>query len=131
MGYHISAWFVVLWGVLAVITAVVELDDAPSGDFSDFANTVANPEEVTIDQPTVGVGSNPLSTAISYGKLAAGWLIFMGRAAALQSSIWEAWTAPIRYAVMLFSIPFIWGVAKEVMSLFSNFVGGIFGRTSP
>jgi len=133
MSYRISAWMFWIWAILAVITAVVNLEDAPSSSahgasYESAVNASLSPNEITIDTPTVGISSNPINTAIAYGAMAAGWLGFIAKSAALQSSIWESWTAPIRYGLMVLMAPYMWHVVKEVAGLFSNFIGGLAGR---
>ncbi len=137
MSYKISALFFILWGMLAMITTIVELESSPgdvagsTSDFQTFANTVANPEQVSIDQATVGGSTNPISGTWQFAKQSGQWLAFMARSMMLQSPIWEGWTQPIRYGIMLISIPYLFHVTIQMAGLASNFLGGIFGRVTP
>lgn len=137
MTYKLVLSLVLFWFILAVLTAVGELSSNVSavpgigGDITGFVNRAGNPEEIQIDQPGVGTGGNPIGTVISYGKLATGWLIFMGRAAVLQSSIWEPWTNFFRVPMAIVGVVFLFMVAKEVLATTGSFIGNVFGRSSP
>lgn len=136
--FRSSGIFFFMWAIMAMVTAVIELQDDPSAvggsstAFENFVNRTANPEEINVGDPNVGYqATNPVSTVVSYGKMAAGWLTFMAQAAMLQSPIWEGWTAPIRYGLMALSAPFLMSITFAVAGMFAGFVGGIFGRSAP
>ena len=136
--FKASSIFFFMWAILAMVSAVIELQYDPSdiggssSAFESFVNRTANPEEVNITDPNVGYQStNPVSTVVSYGKMAAGWLQFMAKAAMLDSPIFEGWTQPIRYILMALSAPFLMSITLSVASMFAGFVGGIFGRAAP
>jgi hypothetical protein len=137
MTYKLTVGLVLFWVLLAMVTAVGELrtdvGQVPGvgTEVFGFANRAGNPEEVTVDQPGVGTSGNPIGTVVSYGKLATGWLVFLGRAAVLQSSIWEPWTNIFRVPIAIIGVVFLFVVAKEVMSSMTNFIGSIFGRATP
>ena len=137
MTYKLAAFFILLWATLGLITAVYELNSdvgsvpGAGENVLGFVNRAGRAEEIQVDQPTVGTGGNPISVGISYANLAKDWLVFMGRAALLQSSIWEPWTAPIRWPIAIMGLVFLFIVAKEMLSSITNFIGGIFGRATP
>lgn len=142
MTYRLLMMGMIPWMIAAMITAVGLLVDNPasaggsSEGFANFANATLNPQEINVGDPSAGITSvdqNPLSTVISYGKLTVGWLVFMARAATL-SHPWfeEPWSKPIQLVgrtLLGAGIMFI--VAKEVVGLFSNFIGGVFGAARP
>jgi len=129
---------VFIWGILALVTAVIELEDNPSNAggsasaFESFINSSINSEEVAISDPNVGYqATNPISTVVSYGKTSAGYLTFMVKSAMLDSPIWEGWTQVIRFIIMGMSAPFIFYVTINIMGMLAGFIGGIFGRAFP
>jgi len=131
----------ILWGLLATLTMLVSLNSSPSavggstGDFQEFANLAGNPDVVGLDQATVGASSGGIAGAVSgtwdFMKQAAGWISFFARSLLLQSPIWEDWTQPIRYAIMLISIPYFLHVTTVFASAATNMIGGIAGRLLP
>ena len=131
----------ILWGLLATITMVVELDSSPAavggstGDFQEFANLAGNPDVVGIDSATIGSSAGGISGAVAgvwdFTKQAAGWMSFFARSLLLQSPIWEDWTQPVRYAIMLISIPYFLHVTTVFLSSASSMIGGIAGRLLP
>lgn len=141
MTYRISTLMFILWGILATVTMVVELDSNPTsvggstGDFQEFANLAGNPDVVGIDSATIGNSAGGISGAVAGGwdfvKQAVGWMTFFARSLLLQSPIWEDWTQPIRYAIMLISIPYFLHVTTVFLSSASSMVGGIAGRLLP
>lgn len=137
MTYKVSAMMFILWGMLAMITTVVELENSnadtggSSASFQQLANAASNPDQVNIDQATIGGATNPISGTWDMAKQAAGWLGFMAGALMLQSPIWEGWTQPIRYLIMLISIPYMFHVTITLASAATNFLGGIFGALRP
>ena len=127
-----------IWGILALVTAVIELEDNPSNAggsasaFESFINSSINSEEVAISDPNVGYqATKPISTVVSYGKTSAGYLTFMVKSAMLDSPIWEGWTQVIRFIIMGMSAPFIFYVTINIMGMLAGFIGGIFGRAFP
>ena len=141
MTYRISALMFLLWGMLALVTMVVSLEESPSavggstGDFQEFANLAGNPDVIGIDSATIGQSSGGISGAISgvwdFTKQAAGWMSFFARSLLLQSPIWEDWTQSIRWAIMLISIPYFLHVTTVFLSAATNMLGGIAGRLLP
>jgi hypothetical protein len=137
MTYKISAMMFVLSGMLAMVTAVVTLEQTQSevggsaAAFQSLANVSANPDNVSINQGTVGGPDSPVDGVWEFVKQGAGWVTFMASAMMLQSPIWEGWTQPIRYGIMLISIPFLFLVTVTIGSAATNFLGGIFGRVTP
>jgi len=136
--FKASSVFFLMWSIMAIVTAVVELEDDPADAggsataFENFINRTANPEEINVGDPNVGYqATNPISTVVSYGKMAAGWLTFMAQAAMLQSPIWEGWLAFPRYILMALSAPFLMSITFAVAGMFAGFIGGIFGRAAP
>ena len=133
MTYKISAMFFILWAALAFFTATAELKSdfsdggTSSAAFASLVNTTANPNEINIDNATVGTGSNAISGTISFMGDAVGWVGYISKAAMLQSSIWEGWTQPFRVLILVLSAPFMFMLAKSVASGVTNFIGGIMG----
>lgn len=134
MTYKVSAMMFILWGMLAAVTMVVELENDQSAlsgstaDFENFANTIANPDSVGINEVSLGQlgdGNNPIAGAWDFVKQAVGWVTFMARSMLLQSPIWEGWTQPIRWAIMLISIPYMFHVVTIMMGAATNMIGGI------
>lgn len=121
------------YAIAVLLTAAMTLDNDISNsspDFAGFVNRAANPEEITVDQPTIGT-SNPISTALSYVKTTTGWLGFLARAVALQGPIWEPWTAPIRFLILVLAGPALLMFTIQLAQALSFFIGGIFGRVAP
>lgn len=64
MTYKISAMMFVLWGMLAMVTAIVTLEQdqsdvgGSSAAFQSLANTSANPDNVSINQGTVRINKS-------------------------------------------------------------------------
>lgn len=141
MTYKVSSLMFILWGLLATLTMLVSLDTSPSsvggstGDFQEFANLAGNPDVVGIDNATIGQSTGGISGAVSgtwdFVKQATGWMSFFGRSLLLQSPIWEDWTQPIRYAIMLISIPYFLHVSTVFLSSASNMIGGVAGLLRP
>ena len=110
MTYKVSAMMFVLWGMLAMVTTIVELENSPTSvggstaNFESFANTIANPDQVGISDASLGDATNPIAGGWGFIKQGAGWVTFMARSLLLQSPIWEGWTQPIRYGIMLISM---------------------------
>ncbi len=131
----------ILWGMLALITMVVSLEESPAAvggstaDFQEFANLAGNPDVVGIDTATIGESSGGVAGAVSgvwdFTKQAAGWMTFFARSLMLQSPIWEDWTQSIRWAIMLISIPYFLHVTTVFLSSASAMIGGIAGRLLP
>jgi len=143
MTYRLIAMGMVPWMIGAALTAIALVTNTPgsaaggsSQGFEDFSNAIMNPEEIDVGDPSAGISSsdeNPISTVIAYGKLTVGWLVFMARAATL-SHPWfeEPWSKPIQTVCRgLLSIGIMFIIAKEVVGLFSNFIGGVFGAARP
>lgn len=119
------------YAIAVLLTAVMTLDNDVSGtDFAGFVDRAVNPEEITVDQPTIGT-ANPISTAISFVKTTTGWLGFLARAVALQGPIWEPWTAPIRFLILVLAGPALLMFTIQLAQALSFFIGGIFGRVAP
>ena len=131
----------ILWGMLALITMVVSLDESPSsvggstGDFQQFANLAGNPDVVGIDSATIGESSGGVAGVISgawdFVKLAGSWMTFFARSLLLQSAIWEDWTQSIRWAIMLISIPYFLHVTTVFLSAATNMLSGLGGLLRP
>lgn len=137
VGFRASGVIFFMWAMLAMVTAIVELQDSPSdvagsaSSFQSFVNTVGNPQEVGLTDPVVGFqATNPVSAVLQIGTLAGSWFKFLTQSFLLQSSIWEGWTAPIRYGIMVMSAPFLLSITLTLTQMFANFFGGIFGRAT-
>lgn len=141
MTYRVSTLMFILWGILATVTMVTTLESSPNavggstGDFQQFANLAGNPDVVGIDEATLGSSEGGIAGGIAaawdFAKLAVGWMTFIARSMLLQSPIWEGWTQPIRYAIMLISIPYLLHVTTVFASAASNMIGGIAGLLRP
>jgi len=135
--FKISMLMFILWGMLAMITLTLEMETDPdqvggsAAGFQDLANAAANPDQVNIDQATIGGSTNPIASTWNFAKQAAGWVSFIARSLMLQSDIWEPWAQPIRYGIMLLSIPYMLHITGAFASSATNFLGGIFGRVGP
>ena len=131
MTYKISTLMFILWGMLAAVTMIVSLDNSASSvggstaSFQSLANTVANPQAVGLDEVTLGDATNPISGGIEFVQMAVGWVVFIARSLMLQSPIWEGWTQPIRWGIMLISLPYMWHVTTVMMGAMTNMSGGI------
>ncbi len=135
--YKTSGVFVFIWATLAMVTAVIELEDSPANttygnNYEQYINRTANPEEINMSDPNVGYqATNPISTVVSYGKMAGGWLTFMAKSAMLDSPIWESWSQPLRYFLMAMSAPYLMFITISVAGMLVNAIGGLFGRAFP
>ena len=107
MTYKISGMFFILWAALAFFsaTAMLESDFADGGvsseAFSDLVDATGNPQSLTLDNPTLGGSGVPLVGQIPIIGDAIGWIVFISKAALLQSPIWEGWTAPFRVLIIV------------------------------
>ena len=131
MSYKISALMFILWGMLAAVTMIVELENDQSAvggstqNFESLANTVANPDQVGLSDVTLGDDTSVIGGTWDFIKQGKDWVLFMGRSLMLQSPIWEGWTQPVRWAIMLISIPYMLHVIVVMMSAATNMIGGI------
>lgn len=136
MTYKVSALMFILWGLLAAVTMVVTLDTDSSSvggsteNFTSLADTIVNPDTVGISDATIGDDTSIVGGTWDFVKQAVGWVGFMFRSMMLQSPIWESWTQPIRWGIMLISIPYGFHVVTVMMSTASNMIGGI-GKLIP
>ena len=138
MTFKVSAMMFAVWGILAVITALVELDSvanvpgAPQA-FNNLSNEVGTPNEVNVDAGQIGVESvpNPFTSPVTFVSYAQGWVTFMFRAVTLQSSIWDSeWLLPVRAFIIIFSLPAMFMLVKELMSISVSVItaaGGVLG----
>ena len=120
--------------MLTMVTASANLSDdfaTDSPDYVDFLNSAGNPKEVTIGTYTVGSGQAPVATDKSYPDTPVGWLLFLGRAAALDSVIWEGWAQPVRFIMLGFAAPVMLFFTLQLAQALSFFIGNLFGRATP
>lgn len=131
MTWKLFAGFAVPWAVAAILGALMALASGPAEDgaYGGLINRISNPEAVGIDQPTVGSSNTPIGTTWELANQAVGWLSFMANAALLNYEFFQGDLAFIRYMMLALSAPLMFLVTKETALVFSNFVGGIFGRS--
>jgi hypothetical protein len=130
----LMAVILVPYAFLVMVTAAVNLSNnfsTDSPDYVAFMNSAASPREVTIDTYTVGSSQAPVSTQKSYPDTPIGWLIFLGKAISLQSSIWEGWAQPIRFIMLVFAAPVMLFFTLQLAQAISFFIGNLFGRAAP
>ena len=140
IGYRSAAIFFFIWGISAIFTAIIELEDNPgnvagsAAGFEGFINRIGNPENISVTDPNLGYQAiqdqTTAGTVMEYGKMSVGWLKFLGKSFVLDSPIWSGWAAPIRYILITMAAPFMMIITLQVASMVSNFIGGIFGRAS-
>ena len=125
ISYRLGAWATVTWGILAILTAFMNLSSSPASDdpAREFVNAVSQPQVVKINEPTLDDQDNGiLNTTLETAKAAIGWLVFMVNAAALNHPFWKGDLVVVRYVFLLFSAPLLFIIARAGQEL----IGGMF-----
>lgn len=128
--------FATIWGLLALLTAIASLqsDVSLSGhgsDFENFANRANNPEEIQVENPTIGTSQAPIAATISYPNTPWEIMTFIGRSATLNSPIFESWVNTVVWFFRIGSIGLVLMAVWEAGRAITNFIGNIAGRATP
>lgn len=129
---------VVPYAIAALVTGAMYLNadigSNPNEDTSSiasFLNASGNPQQIIVDQPTVGSGQTRVSGTLGYPTNPGSWLKFLARSATLQGPIWEPWTAPIRFFLYIGPGVLMGLITLQLIQSASFFFGGLFGRGTP
>ena len=135
VSYRLITMFTIPWAVMAILNALMNLSVRPaagsSGEAAEsFINTIANPSQVAVDQPTIGTGGAGLGGLWSAANLAIDWLVFLANAAALNHSFFEGQLVMVRYLLLAMTAPLLFVLAAGFAGIMTNMIGGVFGRVA-
>ena len=129
ISFRLGAWATVTWGILAILTAFMNLSSSPAADdpSRQLVNAFSQPSIIKVDSPTIGDSDQDakLNGVLEIANAAKDWLFFMASAAALNHPFWKGDLAMVRYIFLLFSAPMLFIIAKAGAELIGSMLRGI------
>ena len=131
MTYKLIAMFALPWALMAILGVIDNLGPAASDGGAEaveqFGSAASNPNQIQLDEISVGTGEDPLGGVLEFAGFAKGWLSFAAKAAFLKYDYFEGDLAIVRWlAVIAAAGPLIVIFAKESLNAISSIAGGLF-----
>jgi hypothetical protein len=109
---------IIIWVIGSMFGAIMELQMSVStggnsgSALQGFFDEGSNIETIKIDTPAAGGSSNPISTVLDYGHIAAGAVAQLARAAVWDFAFFEGWGQIIR--ALFFGVSTIYIISAMV-----------------